>query len=75
MRCFLMMGGHIRAVEFLTAGPDESLVEQAHGHFERRTGQEKFDGFEVWDGARRVYWWPQESEGLPKSHPPGPGAT
>jgi hypothetical protein len=58
MRCYLMVGGHIAAVEFLTAGTDDGLIEQARTHFARR-GEERFDGFEVWDAARRVYAWPE----------------
>lgn len=60
MRCYLMKKGHIAAVEILTAGPDEKLVHEAHAHFERRTKEELFDAFEVWDAARRVYSWPEE---------------
>lgn len=59
MRCYLMMKGHIAAVVFLTAGPDEKMVEEARAHFERRQ-DERFDGFKVWDRARRVYAWPEE---------------
>ena len=66
MRCYLMKKGHIAAVEFLTAGPDESLVEQAHAIFARRISVEPFDGFEVWDLARRVCSWPEEG-GPPNS--------
>ena len=61
MRCYLMMRGHIAAVEILTPGSDDELIEQAHFHFERRTSvAEPFDGFEVWDRARRVYSWPED---------------
>lgn len=59
MRCYLMMKGHIAAVEFLTTASDEKMVEEARAHFERRQ-DERFDAFEVWDGARRVYSWPEE---------------
>lgn len=59
MRCYLMRRGGIAGVEFLTQGPDESLIEQAKRHFERRS-VDGFDGFEVWEGARCVY-----------RHPPG----
>jgi hypothetical protein len=63
MRCFLMMKGHIAGVEFLAEGPDDKLIEQARAHFDRRTSaKEPFDGFEVWDRARRVYTWPDEPE-------------
>lgn len=62
MRCYFMTKGHIGAVEFLTAGPDEKL-EQVHAHFERcHDGKDRFDGLEVWDGARRVFVYPAETE-------------
>lgn len=61
MRCYLMKNGHIGAVEFLAAKSDAKLIEQARAHFERRS-IERFDGFEVWDGARRVYVHPEEIE-------------
>lgn len=62
MRCFLMNRGHIVGVEFLSKGPDDKLVEEARAHFDRRIGGgERFDGFEVWDRARRVYVWPEET--------------
>jgi CRP-like cAMP-binding protein len=54
MRCYLMQKGHIAAVEFLEPGPDEVLIEQAKTCFRRHAGR-SFDGFEVWDGARRLY--------------------
>jgi len=60
MRCYLLINGHIVGVEYLTAGPDHKLVEQAHVHFERRTKDAHFDAFEVWDRARHVYRWPAE---------------
>jgi len=59
MRCYLLKDGHILAVEFLASGSDQELIEQAHGHFERRAA-ERFEGFEVWDAARRVYTWPEQ---------------
>lgn len=60
MRCYLLKNQHIAAVEFLAPGSDQELIEQSHGHFERRA-EERFDGFEVWDAARRVYSWPEQS--------------
>ena len=67
MRCYLMRKGHIAAVEFLTAGPDEALIEQGKTILRARSDK-PFDGFEVWDGARRVYVHPEEakSSGFPK---------
>jgi len=59
MRCFYMRNGHIQAVDFLEPGPDEALIEQARTLFGQRTDQ-PLDGFEVWDGKRRVYIHPGE---------------
>jgi hypothetical protein len=64
-----MMKGHIAAVEFLEAGVDDRLIEQAHAHFKRRASGERFDAFEVWDGARRVYSWPESPD--PSASTPG----
>jgi hypothetical protein len=68
VRCFLMKNGHIGTVEFLAKGPDAALIEQAKAHFKRRFA-ERFDGFEVWDGARCVYCYPEveETESGPRS--------
>jgi len=71
MRCFLMNNGHIRAVEVLEPAPDQALVDQARAHFRRRAS-EKFDDFEVWDGARRLYSL-SEDPTPPETHRPGPG--
>jgi hypothetical protein len=57
MRCYLMRKGHIESVEVLDVGSDAELIAQGKAHFARRGG---FDGFEVWDGKRRMrkYFWP-----------------
>ena len=60
MRCYLMRRGGIVSVEFLEAGPDGSLIEQGRAIFEARTA-ERFDGFEVWDGARPVFRYPPKT--------------
>ena len=59
MRCYLMWKGDIADVEFLTGGSDEALIEQGKRIFRERTNR-PFDGFEVWDGTRRVYVYPEE---------------
>lgn len=59
VRCYLLRKGHIAAVELLEPGPDDSLIQQARDHFQR-LGGDTFEGFEVWDRARRVYVWPPE---------------
>jgi len=58
MRCFFMRRGHIQAVAFLEPGTDEALIEQGQKLFRERT--DRLDGFEVWDGARRVHAYPEE---------------
>ena len=55
-----MQGRNIAAVEFLAAGPGEPLIEQGKAHFLRLSGR-LIDGFEVWDGVRRVYVPPPEA--------------
>lgn len=62
MRCYLIKKGHIAAVEILVPGPDEKLVAEAHEHFARLSGEKSYDGFEVWDRARRVYSWPEAAK-------------
>ena len=59
MRCYFMRGGHIASVEFLEQGLDTDLIKQSHAWFETRNTNQRFDGFEVWDGARRVYVFPE----------------
>jgi len=58
MRCFFMRRGHIRAVEFLSPGTDEDLIEQGQKRFRERT--DRVDGFEVWDGTRKVHVYPED---------------
>ena len=57
-----MRKGHIAAVEFLTAGTDEDLIEQGSEIFRELSDRNRFDGFEIWDGARRVHVHPVEVE-------------
>lgn len=68
MRCYLMRKGHIASVEFLTAGPDEALIAQGRKLF-ARLPDNSFDGFEVWDGNRRLHVYPAEPAGR---HQPDP---
>ncbi len=68
MRCFFLRAGHIVGVEMLTELSDQDAIATAHLLFsERRT---KFDGFEVWDGARIVIRHPD-----PLAAEPEPGAN
>jgi hypothetical protein len=58
-----MRNGHIAAVEFLAAGPDDALIEQGKKLF-REQSEKSFDGFEVWDGARRLHVHPKATEAV-----------
>ena len=58
MRCYLMRKGHIAAVVLLTSGTDDSLIDQGKACFAARASE--FDGFEVWDRARKLYVYPDE---------------
>jgi hypothetical protein len=66
LRCYLMRKGHIASVEFLAAGPDSSLIEQGERIFVAAKARMNFDGFEIWDGARRVYTFPEEEAPVPQ---------
>jgi hypothetical protein len=65
MRCFFMQGGHIAAVELLeNAADDDAAIRQSRAMFVSRI-RLGFDGFEVWDRARRVYRYPEPDESDP----------
>jgi hypothetical protein len=52
LRCYFMRDGHIAAVELLDVKSDEEAVEKCKALFEER--KPKFEGFEVWDCARKI---------------------
>ena len=54
-----MRDGHIAAVEYLTAAGDEERIADARHLFETKGWPRGADGFEVWDGARFVYRFPE----------------
>jgi hypothetical protein len=60
MRCYFMKGGHIAAVEFLTETTDESRIAKSLELFAEKR-QQGAEGFEVWDGPRFIYRYPEES--------------
>jgi len=60
MRCYFMEKGHISAVEILTPGEDASLIEQSKAAFDRHPRKAHFQGFEVWDGTRCLYRFPED---------------
>jgi len=58
MRCYLFRHGHIAAVTILKVESDEALIAEARAFFDAR--ERDFEGFEIWDGARFVYRYPQQ---------------
>jgi hypothetical protein len=59
MRCYFMRDGHIAAVEILPdASSDGDAIKQACMLFVSRL-RDSFDGFELWDQARKVYCYPE----------------
>ena len=64
MRCYLMRGGHIAAVELVDQASDDGVaISQAVAIFVARM-PEDYEGFEIWDHKRVVYRYPDEV--LPK---------
>ena len=60
VRCYLMRDGHIAAVELLDVKSDEEAVEKCRALFEER--KSKFEGFEVWDHARKIAHGPPRED-------------
>jgi hypothetical protein len=54
-----MRNDHIDGVEILSATDDAGKIAQARKLFESRCRTLQTDGFEVWDGARFVYRFPE----------------
>ena len=54
-----MRDGHIRAVEYLTSESDRGRIMEATEFFELNGKPKGADGFEVWDGARFLYRFPE----------------
>ena len=61
MRCYLMRNGHIAAVEILRETDDAKRIIEAKTFFVADGDKHKADGFEVWDGARFVYRFPEDA--------------
>ncbi len=71
MRCYFMQDGHITAVEVLTQADDAGLIEQSRTAFDRLRETERCQGFEVWDGKRRIYRYPEDERySSPSQFPP-----
>jgi hypothetical protein len=59
MRCYFMRGGRIAAVEFLTATTDQGRIAESLELFETKGMPTGAEGFEVWDGPRFLYRFPE----------------
>lgn len=77
MRCFFMQAGHIAAAELPdNALEDDAVVRQSRALFVSRI-RVGFDGFEVWNRARRICRHPEADEygafspGTGGGHPAG----
>jgi hypothetical protein len=57
MRCYLMRGGHIEAIEELTGLSDKEAIAKAHALFAERT--HLFEGFELWERTRVIIRHPE----------------
>jgi hypothetical protein len=64
MRCYFKKGARITSVEFLTGSDDEARIAEARTLFAEKGTPAGADGFEVWDGKRFVYRFPEDPEGL-----------
>jgi hypothetical protein len=62
MRCYLMRGGHIQAVELMGGLSDAAAIEKCRSVFEARKDRFKFDSFEVWDRARMLVQYPDVAD-------------
>ncbi|HXS05550.1 MAG TPA: hypothetical protein VN723_02075 [Rhizomicrobium sp.] len=61
MRCYFMREGHIVSVEFLDSQDDAGRIAQSKKLFDSKAKSLDADGFEVWDGARFVYRFPERA--------------
>ena len=59
--CYFLRDGCIAGVQMLPSGlPDEGKTARAHILFSKRKGQ--FDGFEIWDGGRVAFSYPDPAK-------------
>jgi hypothetical protein len=61
MRVYFMRDGHIGAVEFLKSAKDAARIDEARQLFETVGKPKGADGFEVWDGPRFIYRFPEKA--------------
>lgn len=59
MRCYFMKDGHISGVAFLEKTTDEDRIAEGRRLFEARGKKDGSQGFEIWDGPRFVYRYPE----------------
>ena len=59
MRCYFMSGGHIVDVEMLDETDDAGRIARSRLLFEEKGKPKGYEGFEVWDGARFIYRFPE----------------
>ena len=60
MRCYFKTGARITSVEFLTRSDDAERIAEATALFASKGKASGADGFEVWDGKRFVYRFPED---------------
>lgn len=66
MRCYFLRDNKIEAVYLLAGGSDDDLVHQARHIFDKFAGPE-IQGFEVWEGRRFIYRYPERDAEGPSS--------
>ena len=62
MPCYFMKHGHIDAVEYLNQTSDVGRIAEARELFQSKGRPRGAEGFEVWDGDRFLYRYPEEAE-------------
>jgi hypothetical protein len=60
MRCYFIKEGRIAAVEFLARASDEASISQARELFTVKGAPRGAEAFEVWDGDRFLYRYPED---------------
>jgi hypothetical protein len=74
MRCYLIAKGHVAYVEFLKTKTDVERIAESKFLFDRIGKERGADGFEVWDGSRMVFHYPEDGARKPPPDQIGPAA-